>query len=117
MKANGTRVKRLTGNPAGDSVPAPSRGGKRVADFPVRTGNWDPAWSPDGKRIAFASDRAGNWEVYVMKPDGTRLKRLTKYGGRDGEPAWSPDGEHIVFSRSEVKLLVMKADGTRVMPL
>src|SRR6185312_2059233 len=38
---------------------------------------WDymPRWSPDGKTIAFASDRAGSEDVWLMDPDGMRLRR------------------------------------------
>jgi Tol biopolymer transport system component len=49
-----------------------------------------PAWSPDGSRIAFVNDG----QIYVMRPDGTNLSRLTN----GGDPAWSPDGAAIAFS-------------------
>ena len=27
--------------------------------------------------VAFSSDRDGDWEIFVMKPDGTKLRQLT----------------------------------------
>lgn len=54
-----------------------------------------PAWSPDGKAIAFArldGDRSG---LYLIRPDGTGLKRLTT--ARAGNPSWAPDGRRLVF--------------------
>jgi Tol biopolymer transport system component len=36
-----------------------------------------PAWSPDGATIAFASTRDGKRDLYRVRPDGTRLERLT----------------------------------------
>src|SRR5262245_4209052 len=40
--------------------------------------DWRPAWSPDGSKIAFVSDRTGDWQIYVMNPDGTKVRKLTE---------------------------------------
>ena len=74
------------------------------------TGNFRPSWSPDGTWIAFTSDRdaqpgnnPGMWEhlqstgVYVIRPDGTGLRRITREGGVAGSPSWSSDGRRILF--------------------
>ena len=49
-------------------------------------------------RIAFMSNRNGNGEIYLMNPDGKRIRRLTKHPQYDSAPAWSPDGQQITFS-------------------
>ena len=48
-------------------------------------------------RIAFMSNRSGNGEIYLMNPDGKRLRRLTRHPQYDSAPAWSPDGQKITF--------------------
>jgi Tol biopolymer transport system component len=47
-----------------------------------------PCWSPDGERIAFQTYRDGNFEIYVMKSDGTGLRRLTNDPAFDRRPSW-----------------------------
>src|SRR5437762_3214292 len=68
-----------------------------------------PASSPDGRWIAFSSDRGsglpfahGRWEhlhlvdIYVIRPDGSGLKRVTEHGNFCGSPKWSSDSLRIV---------------------
>lgn len=79
----------------------------------TNAGSFRPSWSPDGKWIAFTSDRGakrarwdGGWELiqstalYIVRADGSSLRRLTELGGYAGSPRWSPDGRRIVFYQS-----------------
>jgi TolB protein len=72
-------------------------------------GNFRPSWSPDGQWLAFSSDRgsslppaAGRWEhlqiadIYIIRPDGSGLKRVTAHGDFCGSPKWLPDGTHLL---------------------
>ena len=38
-----------------------------------------------------------NGEIFVMNPDGRRVRRLTEHPQYDAVPAWSPDGQKITF--------------------
>ena len=66
----------------------------------------EPAiWSPDGKWIAFQSylpeDPVGGTpdyaEMYVMRPDGSNVQRLTFNDTGDFPKCWSPDSKWIVY--------------------
>ncbi|XP_004498256.1 uncharacterized protein [Cicer arietinum] len=68
-----------------------------------------PCWSPKGDWIAFSSNRhdAGNSEVfgiYVVRPDGSDLRRVEVGKGVDGERerlnhvCFSGDGEWLLFT-------------------
>ena len=91
MNADGTGVRKLTHPPSG-------------------TEDTNADWSPDGSRIVFArAPSSGVHSIWVVKPDGTGLRRLTpncppgvgipKCKADDGWPVWSPDGKHIAFQR------------------
>ena len=91
MNADGTGVHKLTHPPRG-------------------TEDTNPDWSPDGSRIVFArAPSAGAHSIWVVRPDGTELRRLTpncppsvgipKCKADDGWPVWSPDGKYIAFQR------------------
>jgi Tol biopolymer transport system component len=65
-----------------------------------------PTWSPSGEFIAFSSDRQldnaandikGETDVFLMNPDGSEIRRLTRDPAYDGQPDFSPDGERLAF--------------------
>jgi TolB protein len=49
-----------------------------------------PAWAPDGAWLAFTSNRDGQSEIYLMKPDGSAVRRLTDHPAADWLPRWQP---------------------------
>jgi hypothetical protein len=98
-------------------------------------GNDDKKPNLPGTLVFSAMDDSGEYQIYSMRPDGSRLKRLTdpdfEYGPGEGytnpfggnSPSWSPDGTKIVFtsyykaSTIGPSLWVMNADGSNLQPL
>jgi TolB protein len=90
--------------------------GSRLVDLSGVGEGWQVDWSPDGRSILFASSRdhePGWTDIYVMRPDGSEVTRLTYDLGYT--PAWSPDGRYIVFSAGG--LFVMRSDGSGITSL
>jgi Tol biopolymer transport system component len=77
--------------------------------------NIQVAVAPDRTQVAFSSNRNGNYDIYVMDPDGQRLRRLTSSPAQEGEPAWTPDGSRIVYtvtSGTTPQIAITTAGGT-----
>lgn len=48
-------------------------------------------------KIVYVSDAGGSPDIWLMDPDGSDAKQLTKSAGVRSAPAISPDGERIVY--------------------
>ncbi len=75
---------------------------KRLIKLPFASSGID--WSPDGSWLAFVAEEvyAENFQsdcgnVYIIKPDGTDLTRLTDLSGCATNVTWSPDGKHLAL--------------------
>jgi Tol biopolymer transport system component len=69
--------------------------------------------------IGSAHAQQKQWAVYVMKPDGSQVRKLAQAAGFTNHnlPRWSRDGKRVLFdvstgNRASHKLFVVNADGT-----
>jgi TolB protein len=136
MNADGTNAHVLTRAFTG-KYPAWSPDGKRIVfatNQPVRQDGFDlvivgadgkhphritrndveemgASWSPDGKWIAFYAGSGGSHDLYLIHPDGSGRRRLTRGGGE--MPSWSPDGRSSAYA-APAGHVVIRPDGTEI---
>lgn len=89
----------LSGIPQVWTVPAAGGFPRMVTDFDDQVGGVE--WSPDGEWLAVTVAPGGgmNQQVYLARPDGTGLRRVTD-GGEENNwlQGWSDDGSALVLS-------------------
>ncbi len=90
-------------------------------------GSFRPAWSPDGTWIAFSSDRESSHpvrpgsfesiqstEIYIMHPDGTGVRKITRTGAFAGSPSFSADGKSLVCYQADLSAVIDISDPRRL---
>ena len=74
-----------------------------------------PEVSPDGAWIVFRS-LGGQEDLFLVRSDGTGLRKLTDDPHRDRGPSWSPDGKRIAFYSNrdggKYEIWVINPDGS-----
>jgi len=70
----------------------PAAGGK-PAKLYDKQGACEPHWAPDGARIVYETET----HIAAIRPDGTKNRPVTYFGGVQRYARFSPDGRRIVF--------------------
>lgn len=89
-----------------------------TADLPGQSSN--ASWSLDSRSIVFSNrpDEHTQRDLYIMRADGTGLKRLTNTAMSETAPIILPDGENIVFvgqnGEEGMQLYIMPIDGLKI---
>src|SRR6266550_3849507 len=86
----------------GDIFTLPIAGGQAKLISGGMAFDSQPKFSPDGQWIAFLSDREGSENIWIMHPDGTGVKQVSKDPNNEfTSPGWAPDGKYIFVSKAQ----------------
>lgn len=70
-----------------------------------------PRWSPNGEKIVFIAVVDGRTDVYMIRPDGSGLVRVTEDGAPKGRVVWSADDHQLfITSVSNAAWYILKHD-------
>ncbi len=80
----------------GDLYTMPIVGGLATRISSGQAFDMQPRFSPDGGSIAFVSDRDGNFNIWLVDPDGSNPRQVSREANREvNSPAWAADGQYV----------------------
>ena len=78
---------------AGNAIFVVGADGGKPSKVYGNRGACEPHWSPDGQLLVYETET----HICTIRPDGTKNRLVTYYGGVQRYGRWSPDGKHLVF--------------------
>jgi TolB protein len=89
-----------------------------VVLFPISAATWSTENAGTARReLALVRGEASSTEIYVIREDGSGLRRLTTNQASDFSPIWAPDGKRLLFVSNrdgDDELYVMDPSGKNV---
>ncbi len=91
-------------------------------------------WSPDGEWLAMSSDRPhtdlsfdglkdfpfGQYDIFVMRPDGSELRRVVSDPAGEAHPRWGPESRRLAFMSDRTgvgNVFIAEVDSGTVYPV
>ena len=86
----------------------------------MTTASW--VWSPDGTWIVISATKHYErdlflYDIWLLRPDGEQLIRVTSAPPQDIGAYWSPDGTRLIFLREGVGLVTLSLETGKVISL
>jgi eukaryotic-like serine/threonine-protein kinase len=103
LSPNGRAVASDTTDPASQNTDIwtydlQAQGAKRLTFDPALDSL--PIWSPDGSRTVFASNRELKFDLYLKDANGAQEEKIIAQDGPDRFPTdWSRDGKYVIYGR------------------
>lgn len=112
---NGKKIRQLTREKGYDAEASFSNDGKWIA-FASNRSAYTEILSDEDKKY-FNQDPSYMMDIYIMKADGSEVRRLTQSKGYDGGPFFSPDSKKITWRRfapngATAEIYTMNIDGS-----
>jgi len=118
MNADGSDVRRLTNRPGPDGGPFFSADGRQVV-FRGREIAAGPELDDYRSLLKEELWRPTTLEIFVMNPDGSNLRQVTRAGGANFAPFFHRDGKRIIFASNhhdpkgrDFDIYMINVDGT-----
>ncbi len=116
MNIDGSNVKMVSTGGGRTTCSYFYRGGKKILYASTHLGNKECPPNPDFSK-GYVWAIYPTYDIFTAKPDGRKVKQLTKTPGYDAEATISPDGKKIVFTSTrdgDLDIYVMDKNGKNV---
>jgi len=114
-----SREKRTQDDHSQDSAWLLTLADKQLKKLPIPETDEVDDWSRDGEWLVTVSNRqppfGSGYQLYVMRPDGTQERRITKGGGLNCNPRFRPGTNQVVYnhhSHGLDSIWLVNIDGT-----